>query len=80
MPARQHEPLTDTELETLAVLLDSASEHMTYVRNSDGRYVWGNPDRTAGDNLTSAIEEMISGFYEIQLASRPNSPLVTIHA
>jgi hypothetical protein len=48
--------LTETEAETLAVMLTSATRKMAKVRDDKG-YVWENPYR--------AIHDMCQGFYEI---------------
>lgn len=68
--------LTTTELETLAVMLDSATRHMTRARDLHGKYVWdGAADSTAPNNLGKAVTDMFEGFYFVQ---RDQDRLVTI--
>jgi hypothetical protein len=54
-------PLTLTELETLAVMLDNATQHMGTTRDTTGHYAWG-PAREYSD----AMNEMFTGFYDIR--------------
>ena len=56
--------LTITELETLAVMLDSASRHMAQARTPAGEYAWG--DAHPDSQLCDAIADMSIGFYQIQ--------------
>lgn len=53
--------LTDTELHTLATLIDHAGTHMIRARNRDGELVWGFTESH------DAYSEMVNGFYDIQL-------------
>lgn len=60
MPADQHEPLTDTELQILAILLDSATQHMADVRTADGSWAWT-------DDFLDAVKEIQQFFYGLQV-------------
>jgi hypothetical protein len=54
-------PLEVTELETLAVMLDSASKKMGTVRTGTGEYAW-----PMGHELTDAFGDMFGGFYQLR--------------
>jgi hypothetical protein len=60
-------PLTLAELETLAVMLDSGSQHMTNVKDSGGEYAW-----PSGINAGAMID-MFAAFFEI----RDNTAILT---
>jgi hypothetical protein len=57
--------LTRTELETLAVMIHSAGQHMATVRTGDGGWVWSAAADGAA-NFTAAYTEMLEGFYALQ--------------
>jgi hypothetical protein len=52
---------TTRELDTLATLIDSAGKHMIDARDRDGNLVWSFADEH------DAYNEMVLGFYDIQL-------------
>lgn len=54
--------LTRTELETLAVMLDSATKKMVSAYNHRGEHAWPYP------MANEAVDEIFKGFYEIQQA------------
>jgi hypothetical protein len=54
-------PLTITELETLAVMLDSAGKKMSIVRTNTGEYAW-----PMGREMTDAFGDMFGGFYQLR--------------
>jgi hypothetical protein len=54
------EHMTETELETLAVMLGSACQKVFKVTNRQGGYVWNPRD------ATEVSSEMQIGFYDIQ--------------
>lgn len=56
-------PLTVAELETLAVMLDSASRKMAHVRTADGGYAWQYPAASEGYTDAFAV------FYELRTES-----------
>jgi hypothetical protein len=62
-------PLTLTELETLATLLDNATQHMNTARDAAGNHAW---DSTTGQFRT-AMEDMFAGFF----ALRDNTAILT---
>ena len=53
-------PLTLAELETLATMLDTGTQHMNHARDPKGNYAW--PIAQYSD----AIAEMFAGFFEIR--------------
>jgi hypothetical protein len=55
-------PLTVTELETLAAMLDSASQHLCNVRDSAGVHVWDSVD----GQFRSALDDMFTGFFQLR--------------
>lgn len=55
-------PLTRTELETLAVMIESGTRKMVKVTDQEGNYVWRNTERA------DAASEIFAAFYEIQTA------------
>jgi hypothetical protein len=63
-------PLTLTELETLAVMLDTGSQHMTNVKDDNGDYAWPSGDVTG---VSSTMSDMFAGFFEI----RDNTAILT---
>ena len=54
-------PLTLAELETLAVMLDNASQHLSHARDDHGGYAWGQ-----GRQLDGAYGDMLEAFYQIR--------------
>jgi hypothetical protein len=53
-------PLTVTELETLAAMLDNGSRHMGDARDDDGNHVW------PSHSFSGALMDMFHGFYELR--------------
>jgi hypothetical protein len=53
-------PLTLTELETLAVMLDTGSQHMASVKDDNGGYAWTNPTHAG------AMSDMFAGFFQLR--------------
>jgi hypothetical protein len=62
MPANQ---LTETELETLAILITSAGRRMSQARDDRGEYVWPH-DPTSPVSFSASYTEMLEGFYALQ--------------
>lgn len=56
-----NQPLTPTELDTLAAFIHSAGNHMITARNLDGNLTWGHKE------MGAAYTDMVNGFYDIQL-------------
>ena len=54
-------PLTVTELETLATMLDHGTETIGRARTETGAYVW-----PQGSVLSDIYAEIFGGFYEIR--------------
>lgn len=63
-------PLTVVELETLAVMLDSASRKMAHVRTADGGHAWSYP------MVSETYSEAFTAFYDL----RGQSALAAIDA
>lgn len=55
------QPLTATELDTLAVMLDSSGQHMADARDRAGNLA------IDGKTLRAMHTEAVAGFYDIQL-------------
>jgi hypothetical protein len=53
-------PLTLAELETLATMLDTGTQHMNHARDAKGKYAW------PVDQYSNAIAEMFAAFFEIR--------------
>ena len=64
------EPLTVTELETLAVLLDSGTRRMSRARTDDGVYfVW-----TGATGIDEVYEDVFSAFYQLRSQAADADP------
>lgn len=65
-------PLTRTELETLAVMLGSASRHMNRARTSQGKLAWLAPA------VSEAQGDMFEAFYVMLQGNSPRHEVVKI--
>jgi hypothetical protein len=65
------EPLTVTELETLALLLDLGSEKMMTARLPGGGYAWGPRSRDYQDTM----DDMFAAFYALRPYEGPGSDI-----
>ena len=66
--------LTRTELETLAVMLGSATNHMSTARDKNGDHVWDGP------TLHAACSDIFAGFYALQDMTAGPGSWVTVNS